>query len=145
MGVSHHELPAGRGAARCSGAPIAAETVYAVRPPGVACWSPRLPWGSLNKNPNVAAACLEVRLFKGEMYIKVRARVRVSEGPLLSVTLMDSYGSTLGTVMVRRPQAPRVLLNGVEVKSLDPHSDEEFTFWVPGSIFTTQTTVCGEG
>ena len=51
-------------------------------------------------------------VYKGETYMKVKAKVYVREEPMLSVDLMDPHGNTLGAVLVRKPQSLRVLING---------------------------------
>jgi hypothetical protein len=74
----------------------------------------------------------------------VKAKVYVSEEPMLSVDLMDSYGNTLGTVLVRKPQSLRVLINGKEVDASDLHRDEAVTIWVPQSMFDAQILAAGQ-
>jgi len=56
---------------------------------------------------------------------------------------MDPYGNTLGTVLVRKPQSLRVLINGKEVDAFDLHRDEEVTVWVPQSMFGAQPAAAG--
>jgi hypothetical protein len=75
--------------------------------------------------------------------MKVKAKVYVREEPMLSVDLMDPYGNTLGTVLVRRPQSVRFLINGKEVNASDLHRDEAVTVWVPQSMFDAQPAAAG--
>jgi hypothetical protein len=75
--------------------------------------------------------------------MKVKAKVYVREKPMLSVDLMDPYGNTLGTVLVRKPQSLRVLINGKEVHASDLHRDEAVTVWVPQSMFDSQPAAAG--
>ncbi|MDB6009336.1 MAG: hypothetical protein JWL65_1586 [Gammaproteobacteria bacterium] len=62
---------------------------------------------------------------------------------MLSVDLLDPYGNTLGTVLVRKPQSRRVLLNGKEVDAFDLHRNEVVTVWVPQAMFDTQPAAAG--
>ena len=121
-----------------SGVTIAAEAVDPDTLPRVDCSSLRYSQDFLQSYPRVPAACLEARVYKGETYMKVKAKVYVSSEPMLSVALMDPYGETLGTVLIRKPQSLRVLINGKEVDVFDLHRDEELTFWVPESMFSAQ-------
>jgi hypothetical protein len=57
---------------------------------------------------------------------------------------MDPYGNTLGTVLVRKAQSLRVLINGKEVGAFDLHRDEEVTVWVPQSMFDAQPAAAGQ-
>ena len=70
--------------------------------------------------------------------MKVKAKVYVREEPMLSMELMDPYGNTLGTVLVGKPNALRVLINGKEEDAFDLHRDEALTVWVPQSMFDAQ-------
>jgi hypothetical protein len=121
-----------------SGVTIAAEPVDPDTLPRVDCSSLRYSHDFLQSYPKAPAACLEARVYKGETYMKVKAKVYVSDEPMLSVALMDPYGDTLGTVLVRKPLSLRVLVNGKEVDVFDLHRDEELTFWVPESMFSAQ-------
>jgi hypothetical protein len=75
--------------------------------------------------------------------MKVKAKMYVREEPMLSVDLMDPYGNTLGTVLVRKPQSLRVLINGKEVSAFDLHRDEQVTVWVPQSMFDAHPAAAG--
>jgi hypothetical protein len=119
----------------CSGATIAAEAVNPDTLPRIECTSLRYSDAFLQKYPKAPAACEEARVYKGETYMKVRAKVYVREAPMLSVDLMDPYGNTLGTVLIRKPQSLRLLINGQAVDAFDLHRDEEVTVWVPQSMF----------
>jgi hypothetical protein len=121
-----------------SGVTIAAESVDPDTLPRVDCSSLRYSQDFLQSYPRAPAACLEARVYKGETYMKVKAKVYVSAEPMLSVALMDPYGDTLGTVLVRKPLSLRVLVNGKEVDVFDLHRDEQLTFWVPESMFSAQ-------
>lgn len=122
----------------CSGATIAAETVNPDTLPKIECSSLRYSADFLQKYPTVPAACMEARVYKGQTYMKVKAKVYVREEPMLSVDLMDPYGNALGTVLVRKPESLRVLVNGKEVDAFDLHRDEEITVWVPQLMFDAQ-------
>jgi hypothetical protein len=128
----------------CSGATIAAEAVNPDTLPRIECSSLRYSEDFLQKYPTAPGACLEARVYKGETYMKVKAKVYVREEPMLSVDLMDSYGNTLGPVLVRKPQSLRVLINGKEVDASDLHRDEEVTVWVPQSMFDAQPAATGQ-
>jgi hypothetical protein len=127
----------------CSGAAIAAEAINPGTLPKIECSSLRYSEDFLQKYPTAPAACLEARVYKGQTYMKVKAKVYVREAPMLSVDLMDPYGNTLGTVLVRQPRALRVLINGKEVNAFDLHRDEEVTVWVPQSMFDAQPAAAG--
>ena len=75
--------------------------------------------------------------------MKVKAKVYVSEEPMLSFDLKDSYGNTLGTVLVRKPQTLRVLINGKEVDASELHRDEDVTVWVPHAMFDAPAGAAG--
>jgi hypothetical protein len=128
----------------CSGATIAAEAVNPDTLPKIECSSLRYSEDFLQKYPKAPAACLEARVYKGETYMKVKAKVYVSEEPMLSVDLMDPYGNTVGSVLVRKPQSLRVLINGKEVDAFDLHRHESVTVWVPQSMFDAQATAAGQ-
>jgi hypothetical protein len=107
---------------------------------GIATVAPALAHGEdtvsvLNQYPKAPAACLEARVYNGQTYMKVKAKVYVGEQPMLSVDIMDPYGNTLGTVLVRKPKSLRVLINGKEVDAFDLHRDQALTLWVPQSMF----------
>jgi hypothetical protein len=135
MRISHQCLLATAVLSLCSGATIAAEAVNPDTLPRIDCSS--LPYSQdfLQKYPKAPAACLEARVYKGQTYMKVNAKVYVSEEPMLSFDLKDSYGNTLGTVLVQKPQSLRVLINGKEVGASDLQRDEEVTVWVPRTMF----------
>jgi hypothetical protein len=100
MRISNQRLLAAMVLALCSGATIAAEAVNPDKLPRIECSSLRYSADFLQKYPTAPAACLEARVYKRQTYLKVKAKVYVSEQPMLSVDLMDSYGNTLGTVLV---------------------------------------------
>jgi hypothetical protein len=127
-----------------SGGTMAAEAVDPDTLPRVDCSSLHYSNAFLQKYPRAPAACLEARVYKGETYMKVKAKVYVSDKPLLSVALVDRYGDTLGTVLVPKPQSLRVLINGKEEDAFDLHRDEELTFWVPESVFSAQSLAGGQ-
>jgi hypothetical protein len=143
MRISNRGLLAAMVLSLCSGATIAAQAVNPDTLPRVECSSLRYSQDFLQKYPTAPAACLEARVYKGEPYMKVKAKVYVREEPMLSVDLMDSYGNTLGTVLVRKPQSLRVLINGKEVDASDLHRDEAVTVWVPQSMFDAQPAGAG--
>jgi hypothetical protein len=97
----------------------------------------------LLKYPKAPAACMEARVYKGQTYMKVKAKVYVRDEPMLSIDLMDAYGSTLGSLLVQKPQSLRVLINGKEVDAFDLHRNEVVTVWVPQSMFDTQPAAAG--
>ena len=135
MRISNQGLLAAMVLSLCSGATIAAEAVNPDKLPRIECSSLRYSDDFLQKYPTAPAACLEARVYKGKTYMKVKAKVYVREEPMLSVDLMDPYGNTLGSVLVRKPQSLRVLVNGKEVDVFDLHRDEAVTIWVPQSMF----------
>jgi hypothetical protein len=59
----------------CSGATIAAETVNPDTLPGIECSSLRYSEDFLQKYPTAPAACLEARVYKGQTYMKVKAKM----------------------------------------------------------------------
>jgi hypothetical protein len=135
MRISNEGLLAAMMLSLCSGATIAAEAVNPDTLPKIECSSLRYSEDFLQKYPKAPAACLEARVYKGKTYMKVKAKVYVREEPMLSVDLMDPYGNTLGSVLVRKPQSLRVLVNGKEMDVFDLHRDEAVTIWVPQSMF----------
>ena len=144
MRISNHGLLAAMVLSLCSGATLAAEAVNPDKLPGVECSSLRYSKDFLQQYPKAPAACLEARVYKGQTYMKVKAKVYVREEPTLSVDLMDPYGNTLGSVLVRKPQALRVLVNGKEVDAFDLHRNEEVTVWVPQSMFDSQPAAAAQ-
>jgi len=143
MRISNQGLLAAMVLSLCSGATIAAEAVNPDKLPRIECSSLRYSEDFLQKYPTAPAACLEARVYKGETYMKVKAKVYVREEPMLSVDLMDPYGNTLGTVLVRKPQSLRVLINGKAVNASDLHRNEEVTVWVPQSMLDAQPAAAG--
>jgi hypothetical protein len=143
MRTSNQGLLAAMVLSLCSGATIAAEAVNPDKLPRVECSSLRYSKDFLQQYPKAPAACLEARVYKGQTYMKVKAKVYVREEPTLSVDLMDPYGNTLGSVLVRKPQSLRVLMNGKEVDAFDLHRNEEVTVWVPQSMFDAQPATAG--
>src|SRR5882724_4659884 len=131
MRISNQKLLAAVVLSLCSGATIAAEAVNPDTLPRIDCSSLRYSEDFLQKYPTAPAACLEARVYKGTTYMKVKAKVYVREEPMLSVDLMDPYGNTLGTVLVRKPQSLRVLINGKAVNASDLHRMEEAPFGFP--------------
>jgi hypothetical protein len=127
----------------CSGATIAAEAVNPDKLPRIECASLRYSEDFLQKYPTAPAACMEARVYKGETYMKVKAKVYVKEEPMLSVDLLDPYGNTLGSVLIQKPQSLRVLVNGKEVDPFDLHRNEAVTVWVPQSMFDAQPAAAG--
>jgi hypothetical protein len=144
MRISNQGLLAALVLSLCSSATIAAEAVNPDKLPRIECASLRYSEGFLQTYPKAPAACLEARIYKGETYMKVKAKVYVREEPMLSVDLMDPYGNTLGSVLVRKPQSLHVLVNGKEVEAFDLHRNEEVTIWVPQSMFDAQPTAAGQ-
>ena len=144
MRISNQGLLAAMVLSLCSGATIAAAAVNPDTLPRVECSSLRYSEDFLKKYPTAPAACLEARVYKGQTYMKVKAKVYVREQPMLSVDLMDPYGNTLGSVLVRKPQSLRVLVNGKEVDAFDLHRDEAVTIWVPQSMFDAQPAAAGQ-
>jgi hypothetical protein len=144
MRISNQGLLAASVLSLFSGVTIAAEAVDPDTLPKVECSSLRYSQDFLDKYPRAPAACQEARVYKGETYMKVKAKVYVSEQPMLSVALVDPYGDTLGTVVIRKPQSLRVLINGKEEDAFDLHRGEELTFWVPESIFSAKPASAGQ-
>ena len=143
MRISNQGLLVAMMLSLCSGVTIAAEAVNPDTLPRIECSSLRYSEDFLQKYPTAPAACLEARVYKGETYMKVKAKIYVTEEPMLSVDLMDPYGNTLGTVLVRKPQSLRVLINGKAVNASDLHRDEKVTVWVPQSMFDAQPAATG--
>ena len=143
MRISNQGLLAAMVLSLCSGATIAAEAVNPDKLPKIECASLRYSEDFLQKYPTAPAACLEARVYKGETYMKVKAKVYVKEEPMLSVDLLDPYGNTLGSVLIRKPQSLRVLVNGKEVDPFDLHRNEAVTVWVPQSMFDAQPAAAG--
>jgi hypothetical protein len=143
MRISNQGLLAAMVLSLCSGVTIAAEAVNPDKLPRVECSSLRYSEDFLQKYPKAPAACLDARVYKGETSMKVKAKVYVTEEPILSVDLMDRYGNTLGTVLVRKPQSIRVLVNGKEVGASDLHRNEQIIVWVPQSMFDAQSAAAG--
>ena len=144
MRISNQWLLAATVLSLCSGATIAAEAVNPDKLPRVECSSLRYSKDFLQQYPKAPAACLEARVYKGQTYMKVKAKVYVREEPTLSVDIMDPYGNTLGSVLVRKPQSLRVLVNGKEVDAFDLRRNEEVTLWVPQSMFDAQPGTAGQ-
>jgi hypothetical protein len=136
MRISNQTLLAAMALSLFVGVTSAAETVDPETLPRVECSS--LPFSDdfLDKYPRAPSACREARIYKGETYMKVQAKVYVKQEPMISFDLLDSFGNTLGTVVVRQPKALRVLIDGKEVDAFALHRDEEITIWVPKSIFS---------
>ena len=143
MRISNQALLAAMALSLCSGATIAAEAVNPDKLPKIECASLRYSEDFLQKYPTAPAACMEARVYKGETYMKVKAKVYVKEEPMLSVDLLDPYGNTLGSVLIRKPQSLRVLVNGKEVDPFDLHRNEAVTVWVPQSMFDAQPAAAG--
>jgi hypothetical protein len=141
--ISNQAFLAATVLALCSGATNAAEAVNPDTLPKIECSSLRYSKDFLQNYPKAPAACLEARVYKGVTYLKVKAKVYVKEEPMLSIDLMDSYGNTLGTVPVQKPQSLRVIINGKEVGASDLQRDEAVTIWVPQSMFDAQPAVTG--
>src|SRR5712672_4437445 len=97
MRISKQRLLAAMLLSLCSGATIAAEAVNPDKLPRVECSSLRYSEDFLQKYPTAPAACLEARVYKGQTYMKVKAKGYVKEKPMLSIDLMDPDGNTLGT------------------------------------------------
>ena len=125
-------------------ATAAAETVDPDKLPKVECSSLRFSKEFLDKYPKAPAACLEARVYKGKTYMKVKGKVYTVDKPQLTISLMDAYGNTLGTVPVRNPKSLRVIINGEEKDVAHLRQDEELTFWVPESMFSEQSTVASQ-
>ena len=143
MRISNQRLLAAMVLSLCSGATIAAEAVNPDTLPRIECSSLRYSEDFLQKYPTAPAACLEARVYKGETFMKVKAKVYVTEEPMLSIDLMDPEGNTLGTVLVQKPKSLRVLIDGKQVNAFDLHRDETVTVWVPQSMFDAQAAGAG--
>ena len=107
MRISNQGLLAATVLSVFSGVTIAAEAVDPDTLPRVECSSLHYSEDFLQKYPRAPAACLEARVYKGQTYMKVKAKLYVSDKPMLSVALMDPYGDTLGTVLIQKPQSLR--------------------------------------
>jgi hypothetical protein len=138
MRISNQTLLAAMALSLFSGATIAADPVNPETLPRVECSSLRYSEDFLERYPRAPAACREARIYKGETYMRVQAKVYVKQDPTLSLDLLDAYGNTLGTVLVRHPKSLRVLIDGKAVDIFDLRRDEEVTVWVPKSIFSAQ-------
>jgi hypothetical protein len=143
MRISNQAFLAATVLALCAGATNAAEAVNPDTLPKIECSSLRYSKDFLQNYPKAPAACLEARVYKGVTYLKVKTKVYVKEEPMLSIDLMDSYGNTLGTVPVQKPQSLRVIINGKEVGASDLQRDEAVTIWVPQSMFDAQPAAAG--
>ena len=144
MRISNQTLLAAMALSLLSSATIAAEAVNPEKLPRVECSSLRYSDGFLEKYPKAPAACREARIYKGETYLKVQGKVYVNEDPMLSLDLLDPYGNSLGTVLIRKPQALRVLIDGKAIDAFDLRRDEELTVWVPKSFFSAQPVVAAQ-
>ena len=116
----------------------AAEPVTPETLPRVECASLHYSDDFLQKYPKAPAACREARIYQGETYMKVQAKVYIKQAPMLSLDILDAYGNTLGTVLVKQPKSLRVLIDGQAIDAFALHRDEEVTVWVPESIFSAQ-------
>ena len=97
----------------------------------------------LDKYPKAPAACLEVRVYKGHRYMKVKGKVYIADKDKLTVTFQDEFGNALSTLTVNNPKSHRVIIDGKEVQFANIQTGEVLTFWVPGSMFSDQPTQGG--
>lgn len=144
MRISNQALLAAMALSLFSGATLAADAVNPETLPRVECSSLHFSDSFLAKYPKAPAACREARIYKGETYMKVRAKVYVTDAPMLSLDVMDPYGNTLGTVVIGKPQSLRVLADGKTIDAFDLRRDEELTLWVPESIFSAQLSAAAQ-
>ena len=93
----------------------------------------------LEKYPKAPAACMEVRVYKGHRYMKVQGKVYIPEKDKLTVTFLDEFGNDLSTLTIKGPKSHSVIINGKQVPFANLQRGEKLTFWVPESIFSTQS------
>jgi len=136
MRISIQTLIAALAVSLFGGVTSAAESVNPEALPRVECSSLRFSDDFLKKYPKAPAACREARIYKGETYMKVQATVYVKKEPMLSLDIMDAYGNTLGTALVKQPKSLLVLVDGKAIDVFDLHRNEKVTVWVPESIFS---------
>jgi hypothetical protein len=99
----------------------------------------------LNKYPKAPAACLEVRVYKGQRYMKIKGKVYVVDKNAVTVAFYDPYGNDLGTVTVSGPNYPTVFFDGKNVAFPDLKTGEKLTIWVPESIFSEKAVAMSGG
>jgi len=122
----------------------APQTVDPDKLPKVECSSLRYSKEFLDRFPKAPAACLEARVYKGNTYMKVKGKVYIAGDSTPTVSLMDAYGNTLGTVTVKNPQSIRVIVNGKDVDLAHLRTNEELTIWVPQAMFSSERTASSQ-
>jgi hypothetical protein len=108
--------------------------------PKVECSSLRYSKEFLDKYPKAPAACLEARVYNGKTYMKVKAKVYIVDKSTPTVSLLDPYSNTLGTITIKHPESLRVIVNGKDVEFSTLSAGEVITVWVPESLFSPEPT-----
>jgi hypothetical protein len=104
--------------------------------PKVECTSLHYSQGFLAKFPKAPAACLEARVYKGQTYMKVKAKVYIAEKDTpTTVAFLDTYGNSLVTHTVKDPKNVRVIMNDEDQDFESLRKGEIITVWVPEAVY----------
>jgi hypothetical protein len=115
---------------------VAATKVDPEQLPKVECTSLHYSQGFLAKFPKAPAACLEARVYKGQTYMKVKAKVYIAEKDTpTTVAFLDAYGNSLVTHTVKDPKNVRVILNDEDQDFDSLRKGEIITVWVPEAVY----------
>ncbi len=100
--------------------------------PMVECTAIKYSAAFLDKYPNVPAACLEARVYKGTTYAKLKAKVYINNLPdFVTLQLLNVAGTMVTTFSVKPKPGTVVYVNGKQTKPEDLKVGQEITLWVP--------------
>jgi hypothetical protein len=92
----------------------------------------------LEAYPKSPAACIEVRVYDGQRYMKVLGKVYISDKDSVTVSFLNPLGDTLGALTFKSSNSPTVIFNDKLVPFASLQAGEKVTFWVPESIFAAK-------
>lgn len=89
----------------------------------------------LDRYPNAAPACREVKEQDGEKWVRFESKVaKVSKG-VVTLDFLNVRGDTLATVNVKPKEGARVTIDGKKKKYSTLRAGDKLSFWMPEKRF----------
>jgi hypothetical protein len=89
----------------------------------------------LDRYPNAAPACREVKEQDGEKWIRFESKVAKVNKGVVTLDFLNVRGDTLATVMVKPKENARVMIDGKKKKYSTLRAGDKLSFWMPEKRF----------
>ncbi|HKE43215.1 MAG TPA: hypothetical protein VKB41_01635 [Steroidobacteraceae bacterium] len=89
----------------------------------------------LDRYPNAAPACREVKMQDGEKWVKFESKVTKVQKDNVTLDFLNVRGDTLATVTVKPQPNARVTIEGKKKKYSSLRPGDKLGFWMPEKRF----------